>query len=399
MEDRLDGLAQPFPAAFPEVIEPTVYVGTAISLEEDEADTTWKYYKVPKKKDVEFLPPQLPNDKLRDDPVIPAGQENVTSVTELMVQCRKPLKVSDELVQQYQSKNQYLTAVATEADQEPEIDPYAFVDGDVEFLFPDSKKDRQNMEREVGKKHKAEDGTSSVTVLSHEGEDAMSLFSPSVKQDAQRLAAHARTASTSLFHETDLVVSYTDLDNLFNSDEDELTPGSKRTVNGTDDKSNCKEAKTGNLDPLSCISTADLHKMYPTPPSLEQHIMGFSPMNMNNKEYGSMDTTLGGTVLEGNSSTVGAQFRIEVDEGFCSPKPAEIKDYSYVYKPENCQALVGCSMFAPLKTLPSQCLPPIKLPEECIYRQSWTVGKLDLLPPGPAMPFIKDGYDPGGSAL
>lgn len=65
--------------------------------------------------------------------------------------------------------------------------------------------------------------------------------------------------------------------------------------------------------------------MYPTPPSLEQHIMGFSPMNMNNKEYGSMDTTLGGTVLEGNSSSMGAQFRIEVDEGFCSPKPAEIK--------------------------------------------------------------------------
>lgn len=41
--------------------------------------------------------------------------------------------------------------------------------------------------------------------------------------EAQRIAAHARTASTSLFHETDLVVSYTDLDNLFNSDEDELT--------------------------------------------------------------------------------------------------------------------------------------------------------------------------------
>lgn len=50
-------------------------------------------------------------------------------------------------------------------------------------------------------------------------------------------------------------------------------------------------------------------------------------------------------------------------------------------------------MFAPLKTLPSHCLPPIKLPEECIYRQSWTVGKLDLLPSGPSMPFIKEGYD------
>uniref|UniRef100_A0A8D2QI54 Mediator of RNA polymerase II transcription subunit 13 n=1 Tax=Zonotrichia albicollis TaxID=44394 RepID=A0A8D2QI54_ZONAL len=348
MEDRLDGLSQPFPAAFPEVIEPTVYVGTAVSLEEDEADTTWKYYKVPKKKDVEFLPPQLPNDKLRDDPVIPAGQENVTSVTELMVQCRKPLKVSDELVQQYQSKNQYLTAVATEADQEPEIDPYAFVDGDVEFLFPDSKKDRQNMEREVGKKHKVSKGV-------------RLQISDEIKQ---------------------------------------ITLGTGWNVNPSLYLGNTSESfhALKSASDLK-LGTADLHKMYPTPPSLEQHIMGFSPMNMNNKEYGSMDTTLGGTVLEGNSSAVGAQFRIEVDEGFCSPKPAEIKDYSYVYKPENCQALVGCSMFAPLKTLPSQCLPPIKLPEECIYRQSWAVGKLDLLPPGPAMPFIKDGYDPGGSAL
>lgn len=73
------------------------------------------------------------------------------------------------------------------------------------------------------------------------------------------------------------------------------------------------------------IGTADLHKMYPTPPSLEQHIMGFSPMNMSNKEYGSMDITPGGTILDGNSSSVGAQFKIEVDEGFCSPKPSEIK--------------------------------------------------------------------------
>lgn len=68
-----------------------------------------------------------------------------------MVQYRKPLKVSDDLVQQYQSKNQYLTAIVP--DREPERDPYAFVDGDEEFPFPD-KKDRQNNEREVGKKHK-----------------------------------------------------------------------------------------------------------------------------------------------------------------------------------------------------------------------------------------------------
>lgn len=52
-----------------------------------------------------------------------------------------------------------------------------------------------------------------------------------------------------------------------------------------------------------------------------------------------------------------------------------MKDYSFVYKPELCQAFVGCSMFAPLKTLPSQCLPPIKMPEEGIYRPSWTMGR------------------------
>lgn len=40
--------------------------------------------------------------------------------------------------------------------------------------------------------------------------------------DAQRGAAHNRMASTSLIHETDLVVSINDLDNLFNSDEDDL---------------------------------------------------------------------------------------------------------------------------------------------------------------------------------
>jgi mediator of RNA polymerase II transcription subunit 13 len=70
-----------------------------------------------------------------------------------MVQCKKPLKVSDELVQQYQIKNQYLSVIAADAEQEPKNDPYAFVEGDEEFLFPD-KKDRQNIEREAGKKHK-----------------------------------------------------------------------------------------------------------------------------------------------------------------------------------------------------------------------------------------------------
>lgn len=64
--------------------------------------------------------------------------------------------------------------------------------------------------------------------------------------------------------------------------------------------------------------------MFPTPPSLEQHIMGYSPMNMCSKEYGSMENNAGMTMLDGISS-LGGHFKIEVEESFCSPKPSDIK--------------------------------------------------------------------------
>lgn len=57
------------------------------------------------------------------------------------------------------------------------------------------------------------------------------------------------------------------------------------------------------------------------------------------------------------------------------------QDFSFVYKPETCQPLIGCSMYAPLKTLPSQCLLPIKLPDDCVYTPSWTLGKMEMIPP------------------
>lgn len=50
MEDGIDSLSQSFPAPIQEAVEPTIYVGTAVNLEEDEANIAWKYYKVPKKK-------------------------------------------------------------------------------------------------------------------------------------------------------------------------------------------------------------------------------------------------------------------------------------------------------------------------------------------------------------
>ncbi len=72
-----------------------------------------------------------------------------------MVASMRPLKVSDERIQTYlQRQNQHLAAAITDGDHEPEVDPYAFVDGDVKFTFSD-KKDKAGGDREPGKKHKA----------------------------------------------------------------------------------------------------------------------------------------------------------------------------------------------------------------------------------------------------
>lgn len=59
--------------------------------------------------------------------------------------------------------------------------------------------------------------------------------------------------------------------------------------------------------------------MFPTPPSLEQQ--GYSPMNSGTKD--SLEAGAGLTLLD--SSQLNNHFKMEVEEGFCSPKPSEIK--------------------------------------------------------------------------
>lgn len=71
-----------------------------------------------------------------------------------MSSSKRHLKVSDERVQLYLARrNQYLCAVVTDGGHEPEVDPYAFEEGDVKFTFS-NKKDKTGGEREPGKKHK-----------------------------------------------------------------------------------------------------------------------------------------------------------------------------------------------------------------------------------------------------
>uniref|UniRef100_A0A671Q3J9 Mediator of RNA polymerase II transcription subunit 13 n=1 Tax=Sinocyclocheilus anshuiensis TaxID=1608454 RepID=A0A671Q3J9_9TELE len=49
-----------------------------------------------------------------------------------------------------------------------------------------------------------------------------------------------------------------------------------------------------------------------------------------------------------------------------------VYDYSFVSHLSSVQPLIGCSMYAPLRSLPSQCLSALKIPEHCYYRPSWT---------------------------
>ena len=52
-------------------------------------------------------------------------------------------------------------------------------------------------------------------------------------------------------------------------------------------------------------------------------------------------------------------------------------------------------MFSPLTDLPSQCLPPLQIPELCSYRPSWALMPRMELYSSPLLqhtPFMRDGY-------
>lgn len=59
----------------------------------------------------------------------------------MMAPTSMPLKVSDERVKLYiQKKNQFLSVSVGDGEHEADSDPYAFVEGDDEFLFADKEK-------------------------------------------------------------------------------------------------------------------------------------------------------------------------------------------------------------------------------------------------------------------
>uniref|UniRef100_A0A673X989 Mediator of RNA polymerase II transcription subunit 13 n=1 Tax=Salmo trutta TaxID=8032 RepID=A0A673X989_SALTR len=297
----------------------------------------WRGFRTPRADKAEFRPPELPSDRveLKTETQVTEG----VALKRLFAQTEKCFKISEERVREHIQTLGLLQQPGVEGLGDLGDDPYDFKEGDIEYSFPTSKrlKGRDPSKRDLGI-------IIFLLLLSH----LLCLF-----RSVLSLVVHRRPSLP-------LALS-----------SPHLLP-----------------------HPSLHSAVADLQRMFPTPPSLEQH-PAFSPI-MTYRDTPSQEPPApsGGSdhPLGPLSSTQLQEYRMEVEEGMASPKHEDIKDFSFVYHVPSVQPQMGCSMFAPLRTLPSQCLHPIKVPDQCYYRPSWALlPKMEhysSLPPS----FIRDGY-------
>lgn len=108
---------------------------------------------------------------------------------------------------------------------------------------------------------------------------------------------------------------------------------------------------------IGLIRNEELSKMFPTPPSIEQHA---------NSSPGGIC----GNISDGLMESIETSGRSESYHNFGS-SPEPIEDWSYVFIPSKMSTIVGSSKYAPLNNLLSQTLPAINLPSNCSYKPSW----------------------------
>ncbi|KAK7895638.1 hypothetical protein WMY93_020963 [Mugilogobius chulae] len=280
----------------------------------------------------------------------------------LYTQTRQSFKISEERVkEQVQSLGLY-QVTGVETLREPGDDPYDFKEGEIEYTFSSSKSS------------KGEELTNGDSLP--EGKDAMSIFSSAqVESEESGQDDAAAKANPSLTREKDLAVNISDLDNIFDEDDEELGAvyphqHSTKLPVSAEDRPLAKECRVAVPYPST---VADLQRMFPTPPSLEQH-PAFSPI-MTYRDTPSQEPP----VQSGPGEHLPwCPLHRSQSSGWTSP-------------------IFSCSMFAPLSCLPSQTLPAIKLPEQCYYRPSWMLmPKMEHYNPimhTPVATYLKDGYN------
>ncbi|XP_041825899.1 mediator of RNA polymerase II transcription subunit 13-like isoform X2 [Melanotaenia boesemani] len=362
------------------VITSETAVYTTLLRERGNGVGWWRGFRTPRTDKTDFRPPELPTDK-QEETKTEAIAEGAP-LKRLYTQTHKRFKISEERVRDHIHTLGLFDQPGVEVLRETGDDPYEFKEGDIEYTF--SSKRLKGSQRETSKKVKGEEITSNGSLP--DGKDAMSIFNSAPKSDDAAQDDAAAKANPSLTREKDLVVNISDLDNIFDEDEEELgtvypNQQSTKLLVSTDDRPVGKEGRVNVTYP----SIADLQRMYPTPPSQDPH-PAFSPITPHRDTPCQEPPVPTGVAdhLPSLASTQITEYKMEMEDGMASPRQDDIKPQ------------IGSSMFAPLSCLPSQSLPPLKIPEQCYYRPSWALmPKMEHFTPimHPLNTgFTKDGY-------
>uniref|UniRef100_A0A671Q392 Mediator of RNA polymerase II transcription subunit 13 n=1 Tax=Sinocyclocheilus anshuiensis TaxID=1608454 RepID=A0A671Q392_9TELE len=292
----------------------------------DAANEWWRRYKIPMADKMEFKPPDLCCD----------SEENRLGLPlRLFTQMQKRLKISEEHV-----RRDILPQAGAD---DPADDPYDFKEGDIEYSFP--------------------------------------------------FIALLRV----LLVNTDLAISILKCLKCGKIQERfSMYPNQSTYPNQQSAKCGSVAAEERPLGfegraPVPYPSTvAELQRMFPTPPSLEQHA-AFSPI-MTYRDTPSQEPAGPAAVHDHLTSYTLFHANHGSTHLFCF----HVYDYSFVSHLSSVQPLIGCSMYAPLRSLPSQCLSALKIPEHCYYRPSWTdMTKMEQYCPTTQNPFSRDAYVSG----
>nr|CAD7425183.1 unnamed protein product [Timema monikensis] len=187
--------------------------------------------------------------------------------------------------------------------------------------------------------------------------------------------------SGNLFTNEGLQASYKDLDQIFDNSDDtsndetlqvSTPPGSNKPGGALEDPTTTvvvvkpPRNSGGNTSLNSCGGTntlrpEELVKMFPTPPSMEHNPIA-SPCGHMSPHGPTTDLMI---------DSGGVRCKQEVYPNMGSPQEESIDDWSYVFRPPAICKMVGSSKYAPLTNLPSQTLPLVALPLNCVYKPSW----------------------------
>lgn len=114
------------------------------------------------------------------------------------------------------------------------------------------------------------------------------------------------------------------------------------------------------------IRSEELSKMFPTPPSIEQHT---------NSSPGGVGCSSSDNLNENIDNVASSSHNMDTYQNFGSPPEEPIEDWSYVFVAPKMSNIVNSSKYAPLNNLLCQTLPPITIPNECNYKPSWVKQK------------------------